>query len=187
MKSIRKTLCMALVLVMAFSGAAMAGRFGGGGFGGHHGGGSGGHHGGGFGGPGECGFRGPGGGFGGGFRGLNLTDEQKTAVNDVLSKNLDEKTNLMDTLATAKENMGNIIHADEFNEVSVREAFQQMAAALEELAVLKARTFSEIRPILTPEQLEQLKERKAERVTKMKERMAARQSVMKDRLGIESE
>ena len=28
MKSIRKTLCMALVLVMAFSGAAMAGRFG---------------------------------------------------------------------------------------------------------------------------------------------------------------
>ena len=184
MKSIRKTLCMALVLVMAFSGAAMAGRFGGGhhggGFGGFGGGfgGHGGGHGGGFGGH---------GGHGGGFRGLNLTADQKTAVDDVLKKNWDEKTNLMDTLATAKENMGNMIHADEFNEASVREAFQQMAAAQEELAVLRARTFSEIRPIFTPEQLEQLKERKAERVTKMKERMAARQSVVKDRLGIESE
>jgi len=55
------------------------------------------------------------------------------------------------------------------------------------MVVLRAKIFSEIRPILTPEQLEQLKERRAEKVEKMKARMAARESAVKERLGIESE
>ena len=88
--------------------------------------------------------------------GLNLTDEQKTAVKAVFQSHSDEMSLARSNMRQAKDAFRVVSTADPFNETSVREAFAQMVPYLEELAVLRARIFSEIRPILTAEQLEAL-------------------------------
>ncbi|MCP4346476.1 MAG: Spy/CpxP family protein refolding chaperone [Desulfobacterales bacterium] len=152
-----KTLSMVLVLVMVFSGMAIAGK------GGDDSGRKRGmkHH----------------RGFGMGLKALlslDLSDAQKTEVANILKKYQDDMKTAADKLAEAKNNMGDLIHADEFNEAEIRKAFQAASSIKEELVVLKAKIFSEIKPVLTPEQIETLEERKAKHAEKRKKHMDKR-------------
>ncbi|QTA90467.1 Spy/CpxP family protein refolding chaperone [Desulfonema magnum] len=151
-----KTLSMVLVLVMLFSGAAMAGKFG------KH------HHGFGM----DGGFM----GFRGLIRQLDLSEAQKTEVANVLTKYRDNIRNTADSLAETRGNMNTVMLTEEFNEANLREAFQKAASLQEDFFVLRAKIFSEIKPLLTPEQLELLKQKKAEMTEKMKARMNFRHS-----------
>lgn len=161
MRTVR-TLSMVLVFVMVFSGMAMAGKFGG------HRGGHDGHRGG-------HGFMGPRSGHG--FIGLRalmrlgLSDAQKTEVANVIKKHRDDIKNATDKLIEAKKNLSDVIHADEFSEADVRQAFQQVTPIKEEFVVLRAKIFSELKSVLTTEQIKVLKERKAKRGENKKERM----------------
>ncbi len=153
-----KTLSMVLVIVMVFSGMAIAGKNG------HDR---------------ERGFMKHHRGFGMGLRALlslDLSDAQKTEVANILKKYRDDMRNAADKLAEAKKNMGDLIYADEFNEAEIRKAFQAMSPIKEEFVVLKAKIVSEIKPVLTPEQVETLKERKAKGKEKRKERMEKKRS-----------
>jgi len=81
-----------------------------------------------------------------------------------------------DNLAAAREKLADAILIAEFNEGSVRLAVRELAVAGEELAVLGAKAVSELKPILTPVQLELLKQKQAEMKAKMKDRTAFRRS-----------
>ncbi len=156
-----KAVSIAIVLMMVFCGAAMAGRSGqqrGEGFEGKlHG------HGGGF-----MGFK-----F---LKELNLSDTQKTQIANILAKHQEEGKNLFTNLGEAKKNLLELTTADEFNEAAVRQAAQAAASVKEELAVTGAKIFAEIKPVLTTEQLTLLKTRKAEMFEKMKARMTSKHS-----------
>ncbi|OQY59423.1 MAG: hypothetical protein B6245_06775 [Desulfobacteraceae bacterium 4572_88] len=163
-----KTLAVALVIIMVFAGSALA--WGGG------------QHGKGGGGMGHGGFHGK--GFGGGFMGfrmlmsLDLTDAQKTSVANVIAKYRDEMTANKEKLMEAREKLTDAILAEEFSETAVRQAAQELAPLKEEMAVLKAKVASEIRPILAPEQIALFEERRAEKKEMMKERIESRCSRM---------
>ncbi len=121
-------------------------------------------------------------GMGRGFMGLKILKElhlseiQKTDAANILIKYRDEAKTAADTLAAAREKLADTVLADEFNEGAVRLAVRDIAAAGEELAVLGAKAVSELRPILTPAQLEQVKQKQSEMKAKMKEHTASRRS-----------
>ncbi|MDM8526243.1 Spy/CpxP family protein refolding chaperone [Desulfococcaceae bacterium HSG8] len=146
-----KTLSIVLVLVMIFAGTALAGGFGGFGHG----------------------------GMGKGFRalmGLDLSDAQKTQVANIITKYRDNIRTSVNNLLDAKKHLNDVMLAEEFNEAAVREAFQQIAAAGEELAVLKAKIAVEVRPVLTPDQIAQFREQRAEMTEAVKEHMESKRS-----------
>ncbi len=118
------------------------------------------------------GFRGggPGMGFGGLIKSLDLTDAQKKGIAEVLVKYRDEIKTATDKLMTAHENLFVVILADVMIETDVRQTSQEIASIKEDMNVLKAQAVSEIRPLLTSEQIEQLKTKKGGRQEKMKER-----------------
>jgi protein CpxP len=158
-----KTLAVALVIIMVFAGSALA--WGGG------------NHGKGGGKMAHSEFHGK--GFGGGFMGfrilmsLDLTDAQKSSVANVIVKYRDEMKANKEKLVEAREKLTEAILAEEFNETAIRQAAQELAPLKEEMAVLRAKIASEIRPILTPDQIALFEERRAEKKERMKERIEA--------------
>ena len=117
----------------------------------------------------------------GGFIGkkfLNsLSKEQKTKVAEILSKYKGEMDQHRDAFATAAEKVADAVHADTFDEAQIRQAFKDASAIREEMTVLRARIMSEIRPLLTADQLKKLKEHHDLRKQKMKERRDAKEDM----------
>jgi Spy/CpxP family protein refolding chaperone len=154
MKKFKTAGIIALSLAILAAGTALAGRFG-----------KDGHD---FGMKGFMGF--------GIIKELDLSETQKTDAANILMKYRDEATTAADTFAAAREKLADAILIAEFNEGSVRLAVRELAVAGEELAVLGAKAVSELKPILTPAQLELLKQKQAEMKAKMKDHTASRRS-----------
>ncbi len=112
--------------------------------------------------------------------GLDLTIDQKANIFDILEKYKDERTQTEDDMHGARNDLSEAIHADEFNEENIRQACKKVASAMEELIVLKAGIFAEIRPILTTEQIETIKEHKNKKEERMQTRRDFRRSKMED-------
>lgn len=89
---------------------------------------------------------------------LDLTDQQKSTIEDIMTSYRDVTSDLRNSIREARENFFDLGLEEEFNEDNIRRAFQSVAAAEEELAVTMARIYSEIKEVLTSEQLELLKE-----------------------------
>jgi Spy/CpxP family protein refolding chaperone len=102
--------------------------------------------------------------------GLNLTDDQKTAIAGLLKDNRTDVQATLKFYMAARENQFKAVHSDVFDEQAVRDACQVTAQYEEELAVVRARVVSQIKQVLTPEQKEMLKETKMA----MKERITSR-------------
>ncbi len=90
---------------------------------------------------------------------LELSDLQKKQVYDIIAKYGDEQEGAGKKAMEAREQMNSVVFSESFNENDFRQAFQQKASLMEDLAVIKAKTFSEIKDVLTPEQITSLKER----------------------------
>jgi Spy/CpxP family protein refolding chaperone len=112
------------------------------------------------------------------FAGLNLTEDQKTQIANILVKYRDQRQSLHDALISAKKDLHSVVFAEYYNETDVRQAFQAMSAVKEELTVLRARVASEIRPVLTAEQIEILKQKKEKRGEKIKARHERKKAKM---------
>lgn len=97
---------------------------------------------------------------GGGFRflrHLDLSEEQQYKVNEVMENYRADMRIRMNQLRSARQALRETIHGETFDEAAVRQAHAKVAAESAELAVLRAKAFADIRPILTPEQLETLR------------------------------
>lgn len=101
---------------------------------------------------------------------LDLSDEQKTKVANIIIKYRDQQKNYAGKMKEARENLMKVMNADLFNEADLRQTHQDASAVREDMLVLKRKVFSEIKTVLEPEQLEELKERRANRREKMRER-----------------
>jgi len=118
--------------------------------------------------------------FGGGLAGLkmfielNLSETQKTEVLRITNKYQDKRLSTREKLRESRDNLRNALKSEQFNEDGVRTAYRQVSSIQEDLLVLRVQMRSELKALLTPEQSELLKERRALRSAKMKTRLEDR-------------
>lgn len=113
---------------------------------------------------------------------LDLTQEQRAQVRDIISAHREEMRSHADALAAARETLMETMEAESLDESAVREAHRALAGVKEEMAVLRARMFHEIKGILTPEQNARLVQMRAEKRERMKARREHRRARIDDRL-----
>ena len=99
---------------------------------------------------------------------LNLSDQQRQQVKDVLAAHKPGLTALAERAAPARRALAAAIAAGE--ETAIRQASAVLAAVQADRAVLRGKVRSEILAILTPEQREKAKELRA----RVEKRVAAR-------------
>ena len=102
-------------------------------------------------------------GFGGQFRNLDLTDDQKTQLKKIRDARQAEFKATLEKVRTARQGMRQLVQADAINEGAIRAKSQEVAAAEAELAILNAKLRKESMQILTADQLAKLKERAEKR------------------------
>lgn len=107
---------------------------------------------------------GPHGGFGAGHMAehlaerLDLSQAQRDQIRTIHEGYREQADLLMETVKTARQDLGDRIHAELFDEAAIREAAGRLAAAEADLAVLRARIVSDLRQVLTPEQAAEARE-----------------------------
>jgi len=107
-----------------------------------------------------------------GLMGLDLSNEQKTQIADILTDHYDALISTFKSLGAAQEGLSAAILAEEFNKNDLLNAIQQLSSIKGELALLRAEITTEVRTeVLSSEQIERLEERALGRMEKMKERM----------------
>jgi Spy/CpxP family protein refolding chaperone len=122
------------------------------------------------------------GGFGPGpgeltmFMKLSLSDIQKVAIAEILSKYREEMEEKMDALVTARELVYEATHGVTFVEEDIRLVCQETCPFHEELAVLRAKVRAEIMAVLDSEQIEELMALETQRRDTMKERFESKAS-----------
>ena len=105
------------------------------------------------------------------FMELNLSDSQRSQVLNILEKYQRGRQDTLDGLLEARKHLSTVIHAEEFNEDDVRKAYRKLSSIEEGLFVLRAKMMAELRAVLNPEQIELLRERRAQRTEKMRGRL----------------
>ena len=106
-----------------------------------------------------------------GFLELKLSDAQQVEMMNIINKYQPEREGLRDRMMEARRNLRAVLHAEPFNEAEARKALREASAMREEIFVLRAKMMTEMRAVLTPEQKELIKERRAHRAEKMKQRL----------------
>ena len=145
MKSTRKSIAVAamvLAMVFAVSSMAMARGFGKGG-GGYWGD--------------QCSARTP-----YGLRGvmsLDLSDGQRDQAIKIIENHQIDRIKTQGDLLRAHDELRTALQAVTVDEKAVREAYKNVSSLREDRIVARAKTMSELRAILTPEQLKELDER----------------------------
>ena len=99
---------------------------------------------------------------------LDLTQQQQDQVKAIMDQHQSEKQTLHENTKNAKKALRETMHADTFNEQAIRSASKTLSAAMEEMAVFRGKIFTEIRPLLTPEQIEKLSEMRIRHHKRMK-------------------
>jgi Spy/CpxP family protein refolding chaperone len=102
---------------------------------------------------------------------LNLSDSQKSQVLNILEKYQRERQDTLDSLLEARKHLSTVTHAEEFNEDDVRKAYRKVSSIEEEVFVSRAKMMAELRAGLNPEQIELLRELRAQRIQKMRDRL----------------
>ena len=120
------------------------------------------------GGPGGPGMRGP--GFGPGFRGLDLSDDQRAQLQKIRAARQAEFKAAGEKVGAAREGMRALLEADSINESAIRAKSAEVAAAEADVMILNAKVRQESMQVLTSEQLAKLKEQRDNRGGQMKQR-----------------
>jgi len=127
----------------------------------------------GFGGP---GFGGPGGPLGL-LRQLDLSEEQRAQVKQVMDGHRDDLRGIGERLRAAHQAQEDAVTAAQFDEQVVRAKSAELAAIEADAAVLQAKVHSEVFAVLTPEQqakAAELKTQRQARAQQMRERVRER-------------
>lgn len=104
---------------------------------------------------------------------LNLSDEQKAGILSILAKHENDQQSAMNGLRDAGKSLRTALQASPFDEGKIRQAYAQVAALRGEQLVMRARMMSELKAVLTPQQLQLLQDLKAQRLAKMKARVSS--------------
>jgi Spy/CpxP family protein refolding chaperone len=109
-------------------------------------------------------------GFGGlkAFLELKLSEPQQMEMMNIITKYQSEREDLRNRMIGSRKSLKTVLHAENFNEDDARKAFREASTVREEIFVLRAKMMAELKAVLTPEQLELLKERRAQKLGRMK-------------------
>jgi Spy/CpxP family protein refolding chaperone len=105
---------------------------------------------------------------------LNLTENQKADALRIIDGFTAFRGSKKGAMQEARANMKTVVQAETFNEEQAREAFRMATALREDLFVQRVKMMSELKAILSPEQLELLKQKRTERQAKFKKGLLSR-------------
>ncbi len=109
-------------------------------------------------------------GFGPGFRGLDLTDDQKAQLKKIAEARRGDFEAADQKVRTARDGMRALVEGDSINESAIRAKSAEIAAAEADLMILNARVRQESLQVLTSEQQAKLKEQRSAREGQSKQR-----------------
>ena len=101
---------------------------------------------------------------------LGLSDAQKEQIKTIVQSHSGETKPLGDRVASARQTLENAVMAGVVDESLIRQRSGELAAAQADLDVARARIFTEVFQLLTPDQQAQVREMQA----KVRERGNAR-------------
>jgi Spy/CpxP family protein refolding chaperone len=86
------------------------------------------------------------------FKGLNLSSDQKQQMKNIMKGHHKEFMEGKIAVLQARQNLMAATTSSTFDQSSVQKASSDMSAAQEKMAISRAKVFSEVMPILTPDQ-----------------------------------
>ncbi len=104
---------------------------------------------------------------------LKLTDEQQTQGLAILDTYRAKKQTAREALAKARDNFRSVMQ-DEFDEQKVREAHRALSSARGDLLIIREKRDSELKALLTADQLKLLSDRRLSGRLPMRDRMKCR-------------
>ncbi|MBF0476808.1 MAG: Spy/CpxP family protein refolding chaperone [Deltaproteobacteria bacterium] len=120
------------------------------------------------------------------FLQINLTDAQKHAIAVILKSHQDQAETLIANLRTAGQNLRSVVTTPNVTEAAVRDAYRAVAAAGEELVVLKVKVMAETVPILTQDQQNALAQLKKDRQATMQNRISLGKTIIQEWINLHS-
>ena len=105
-----------------------------------------------------------------GLRGIALNDTQREQLRTVMESHKAEFDAAGSKLRDAHRAFAQAVEATSIDESAIRSASANVAAAMADEAILRAKVRAEVEGILTPEQQEQLKQRRTEMEKRRSER-----------------
>ena len=97
------------------------------------------------------------------LHGVDLTEAQTEKIVGIFNKYEGEHDILQKKMREARETLREAVHSDPVNEPDIRKAAQLVGDQLAALSLHQAQIYSEIRPVLTAEQIEKMQKMKAKR------------------------
>jgi len=88
---------------------------------------------------------------------LNLTEEQREVMRAAMEANRDEMQEINERMRDARRGLQEATFAEKFNLDTVKARARDVAEVQAEMSVLQAKVFAKLRPKLTAEQIERLK------------------------------
>jgi Spy/CpxP family protein refolding chaperone len=86
------------------------------------------------------------------FKGLNLSSAQKEQIKDIMKGHHKEFIEGKIAVLQARQNLMMATTSGTFDQTAVQRAFSDVSSAQEKMIILRAKVFSEVMPILTPDQ-----------------------------------
>ncbi len=99
----------------------------------------------------------------GAVMGLNLSDSQRDQALKITETYQIDRVKARGGLIKERENLRKALQTDKVNEQDVRKAYKKLSSMREDRLIARAKMMTEMKAILTPEQLKLWDERKAER------------------------
>jgi len=115
------------------------------------------------------------------LRGIDLTAEQKTKVDELHKAAAPELQAAMKEAFEARRALHELTVSGSFDEAKAREIAQKGADAMARASVLKAKTHSQVLAVLTPEQRKELADKAEQRKERMEQRMQERAKKQQER------
>jgi Spy/CpxP family protein refolding chaperone len=85
---------------------------------------------------------------------MNVTDEQRAQIREIISEHKDEIADVVRSLRTARKALRSAVTADLPNEATIRAAAEGLSASIGDAAVLASRVRRQVRQVLTEDQQE---------------------------------
>jgi len=109
-----------------------------------------------------------------GLRGIDLTDAQREQVRVIGESHKAEFGEVATKLRAAQHAFVETVQAESIDEAAIRTGSAAVASAMADEAILRARVRLEVHGILTPEQQQQLRDRRAQTQKRLLERQKQR-------------
>lgn len=102
---------------------------------------------------------------------LNLTEDQRKQVFDIFNKYWEGHKEVVDNVSGVQKDVAKMILTEDFNEAKVRDLYKQSTAKFEDFVVSRAKMVSEMKAVLTPEQLKLLQDKVPQLIDELQKRM----------------